>query len=86
MSDALAPMIEALGIEVAAMRKKGGGAQLELRGGERVGHAEGSWLYRFVVADDLSLRDDTPVRVTAGQEDVPGVIDMLQRVTGQQIA
>lgn len=72
MSDALVPMIEALGLEAAAIRKKGGGAQVELRGGERVGQAEGAWLYRFVVAEDLNLRDDTPVRVTAGQEDVPG--------------
>jgi hypothetical protein len=67
-------MIEALAIEATAIRKKGGGAQVELRGGERVGQAEGSWLYRFVVAEDLNLRDDTPVRVTAGQDDVPGVI------------
>jgi ssDNA-binding Zn-finger/Zn-ribbon topoisomerase 1 len=67
-------MIEALDLEIAAIRKKGGGTQVQLRGGERVGQAEGSWLYRFVVAEDLNLRDDTPVRVTAGQEDVPGVL------------
>ncbi len=67
-------MIEALGLEIAAIRKKGGGTQIELRGGERVGQAEGSWLYRFVVAEDFNLPDDTPVRVTAGQEDVPGVL------------
>ena len=67
-------MIEALGLEVAAIRKKGGGTQVELRGGERVGEAEGSWLYRFIVAEDLNLRDDTPVRVTSGQEDVSGVL------------
>jgi len=45
-----------------------------LRGGERVGQTEGSWLYRFLVVEDLNLRDDTPVRITAGQEDVPGVL------------
>jgi ssDNA-binding Zn-finger/Zn-ribbon topoisomerase 1 len=67
-------MIEALGLEIAAIRKKGGGSQIELRGGERVGQAEGAWLYRFVVAEDLNLPDDTPVRVTAGQEDVAGVL------------
>lgn len=67
-------MIDALGLEVAAIRKKGGGTQVELRGGERVGEAEGSWLYRFIVAEDLNLRDDTPVRVTCGQEDVSGVL------------
>lgn len=67
-------MIEALGLEIAAIRKKGGDSQIDLRGGECVGQAEGSWLYRFVVAEDLNLRDDTPIRVTAGQEDVPGVL------------
>lgn len=67
-------MIDALGLEVAAIRKKGGGTQIDLRGGERVGEAEGSWLYRFIVAEDLNLRDDTPVRVTCGQEDVSGVL------------
>src|ERR1043166_2307004 len=67
-------MIDALDLEVAAIRKKGGGARVELRGGERVGHAEGSCLYRFIVTEDLNLRDDTPVRVTCGQEDVSGVL------------
>ncbi len=67
-------MIEALALEIAAIRKKGGGTQIELRGGENVGQTEGSWLYRFVVAEDLNLRDDTPIRVVAGQEDVSGVL------------
>lgn len=74
MSEALSYMINALGLEVAAIRKKGGGTQVELRGGERVGEAEGSWLYWFLVTEDLNLRDDTPVRVTCGQEDVSGVL------------
>ncbi len=74
MSDALTNMIDALGLEVAAIRKRGGGTQVELRGGERVGQAEGSWLYRFLVAEDLNLRDETPVRVTCGQEDDSGIL------------
>ena len=74
MTTAFTHMIEALDLEIAAIRKKGGGTRIELRGGERVGQTEGSWLYRFVMAEDLNLRDDTPVRITAGQEDVPGVM------------
>lgn len=74
MSETLTPMIEALDLEIAAIRKKGGGTQIELRGGKRVGQAEGSWLYRFVVVEDLNLRDETPVRVTAGQKDVSGIM------------
>jgi len=67
-------MIGALGLEAAAIRKRGGGAQVELRGGEAIGQVEESWLYRFLLTNDLNLRDDTPVRVTAGNQDVPGVI------------
>ncbi len=74
MSDALSHMIDALGLEVAAIGKQGGGTQIGLRGGERVGQAEGSWLYRFLVGEDLNLRDDTPVRITCGQEDISGVL------------
>lgn len=74
MSELLPSMIDALGLEVAAIRKRGGGTQVELRGGERVGEAEGSWLYRFTVAEDLNLRDETPVRVTCGQADAAGVV------------
>ncbi len=74
MSDILRKMIDALGLEVAAIRKKGGGTQIEVRGGERIGVAEGSYLYRFIVAEDLNLRDETPVRITCGQEDASGVL------------
>jgi len=74
MSDPLGSMIDALGLEIATIRKKGAGTQIELRGGERVGQTDDSWLYKFLVTDDLNLRDDTPVRVVAGQEDVPGIV------------
>ncbi len=67
-------MIDALGLEAAAIRKKGSGTRVELRGGERIAQADGSWLYRFVVSEDLNLRDDTPIRVTVGQEDIPGTL------------
>jgi hypothetical protein len=67
-------MIDALGLEVASIRQSGGGTQVELRGGENAGSFEGSYLYKFVVPEDLFLRDETPVRVTSGQEDVSGVL------------
>jgi len=74
LGEPVTQMIEALDLEIAAIRRKGGATQIELRGGERVGEVQGSWLYRFVVTEDLAFRDDTPVRVTAGQQDVPGVV------------
>lgn len=74
MSEALTKMIKALELEIAAIREKGGRTQIELRGGERDGQAEGGWLYRFVVAGDFYLPDDTPIRVLTGQKDVAGLL------------
>jgi ssDNA-binding Zn-finger/Zn-ribbon topoisomerase 1 len=67
-------MIDALGLEVAAIRKRGIGTRVELRGGERFGQAEDNWLYRFPVLEDLSLRDDTPVRLVCGDRETSGVL------------
>jgi len=67
-------MIDALGLEYASLRQMGGGMQVELHNGQYVGLAEGSWVYRFTVMEDLNLRDDTPVRVTVNQEDVSGFL------------
>lgn len=67
-------MIDALGLEVAAIRKQGGGTQIELRGGELIGQAEDNWLYRFPVGEDLNLRDDTPVRLVYGNRETSGVL------------
>ena len=74
MSEALSRMIDALALEVAAIRKRGGGSQIDLRGGERVGQAEEHWLYRFPVLEDLNLRDDTPVRIVYGDREASGVL------------
>lgn len=74
MTEPLSQMIDALGLEIAALRKKGGGSRVEIRGGEEIGKTEGSWLYKFFVGDDLALRDDSPIRVSVGQEEVSGVI------------
>jgi hypothetical protein len=67
-------MIDALGLEVAAIRNRGGGTRIELRGGERIGENDGFWLYRFIVTENLTLRDETPVRVRCGAQDVSGVL------------
>ena len=67
-------MIGALNLKIAAIRQKRSGIHIELRGGELVGQTEGLWFYRFSTAKDLNIRDETPVRGTAGQEDVRGVL------------
>ena len=74
MSNPIPAMVEALELEAATIRKKGGGTQVELRGGELVSQTAGTWLYRFLAADETNLRDDTPVRVTVDQEEASGVL------------
>lgn len=56
-------MIDALALEVAAIKKKRGGFKLELGKGRRIGPAGEQWLYRFFVSGEVNLRDDTPVEV-----------------------
>ncbi len=74
MNKTLPNLIEALRHEVAAIRQRGGGTQIGLRGGEYIGSAEGSFLYRFVVTEELNLRDETPVRMTVENQDIQGTL------------
>jgi hypothetical protein len=78
MSRSLELMTEALGIEIAEVKKKGSGTQIALTGGEHIGVAEGHYLYRFPVSDELQLRDETPVRVVCGQDQVDGQVVSLR--------
>lgn len=67
-------MIAALGLEVAAIKAKGGGSRVDLRGGQRVGEVGDSWLYAFPLSEERRLRDDTPIRLSCGDRDVDGTI------------
>ena len=67
-------LISALKLEIAAIRAKGGQTQVGLRGGMRVGSAGGGYLYRFPVSEDANLRDDTPVKLKFGDQEVSGVL------------
>jgi hypothetical protein len=57
----LTGMIEALDVEIDTLRKQGGGTQIQLRDGERTSEVAGRWLYRFVVLEDLKLRDEPAI-------------------------
>ncbi|HEY4424517.1 MAG TPA: AAA domain-containing protein [Pyrinomonadaceae bacterium] len=73
MSDHLRNMIEALRLETAKIKQRGSSAQIELRGGEKIGTAENKFLYRFPLQEELkNLRDDTPVRVICDRVEVEG--------------
>lgn len=75
---ALESMIEALRIEVNALRRQGATTRIELRQGEQTGTAEGCWLYRFLIMEEIPLRDDSPVRVLCGQRSVAGAVVSFQ--------
>jgi len=72
--DCLEQMIEALALEIKAIKKRGGTTAVELQGGEFRGFSGSNYLYAFRLAEDLRLRDDVPVRVTVGQEEAEGVV------------
>jgi len=77
MPEVIPQMIEALGLEIQEIKKKGGTNWIEVRGGERRGTAEGNVLYAFPVTEEIYLRDESPIRVLAGQEEVDGIVVSL---------
>ena len=74
MSDSLDSMVNALGLEIQAIKKSGGSTSIELAGGVRKGTAEDSVLYAFVVTEQAYLRDESPIRILVGKEEVDGII------------
>jgi hypothetical protein len=77
-SDPLSTMIEALGLEVAAIKKSGGSTSIELFGGTFVAITNGQYLYKFPLTEELQLRDDTPIRIQFGQQEVDGTVVSLK--------
>jgi len=70
----LGRMIEALDLEVAAIRERGSSIRLRLHGGERIGTADRQTLYRFPLTEELELRDETPIRLRVDGQEVNGTI------------
>ncbi len=74
-------MIKALEQEVRAIRAKSAEARLELRNGRFAGRADGKWLYRFTLEEELFLRDDTPLVATINGQKVEGEVVALREAT-----
>lgn len=67
-------MIEALGLEIAAIKKKGGSSStVDLVGGIFVAVSNGNYIYRFPFTGELRLRD-TPIRLQFGLLEADGLI------------
>jgi len=80
MQDHLSNMIEALRLETAKIKERGSSAQIELRGGEKIGTAENKFIYCFPLQEDLkNLRDDTPVRVICDRGEIEGNVVSVAR-------
>jgi chaperonin cofactor prefoldin len=73
-AEPLTSMIEALDLEVAAIKKSGGRTTVEISGGTQVGQSGGNHLYSFPYAEDLRLRDDTPITVQFDQQEANGTV------------
>ena len=71
-------MIQALKLEVTAIQRKGRAARVDVRDGKRVRQDGGMWLYRFIVADTVNLRDDTPIRIEVDGQEVQGSVVSLR--------
>ena len=77
MAEPLDAMIEALGLEVAAIKKSGGSTSIELFGGAFVTCTNGQYVYKFLLTEEIQLRDDTPIRLQSGQQEVDGCVVSL---------
>jgi len=70
-------MIDALDLEIKAIKKRGGSSRVEILGGQFKGKADNNYLYAFRVDTDLYLRDDSPIRIVVGREEVNGLVVSL---------
>jgi len=67
-------MIEALGLEVEAIKKRGGSRSIQIRGGEFRARIGSRFTYAFPLAEEVHLRDDSPIRILVGKEEVDGEV------------
>ena len=70
-------MVDALDLEIKAIKKRGGSSRVEVLGGQFKGKADNNYLYAFRVDTDLYLRDDSPIRIVVGREEVNGLVVSL---------
>ncbi|MFH1748526.1 MAG: AAA domain-containing protein [Planctomycetota bacterium] len=71
-------MLEALGLEIAAIKKSGGSTSIDLLGGTFVACTNRQYIYRFPLTEEVRLRDDTPIRIQFGQQEVEGSVVSLK--------
>src|SRR3989304_59850 len=74
MPEQIESMIEALNLEVKAIKKNTSSSVLELRAGFRQGMAGSDTLYSFPLSEEPNLRDDSPVKIVIAGKEVDGTV------------
>lgn len=77
MASELQQMIDGLGLEIAAVRKRGSTCLIEVIGGKRVEKTPAFALYEFPMKDDLKLHEDSPIKLRFQDKEVEGAIVSL---------
>ena len=71
-------MIEALNLEIKAIKKNTSSSVLELRAGFRQGLVGSDTLYSFPLSEEPNLRDDSPVKIVIAGKEVDGTVVSLR--------
>ena len=71
-------MIEALNLEIKAIKKNTSSSVLELRAGFRQGLVGSDTLYSFPLSEEPNLRDDSPVKIVISGKEVDGTVVSLR--------
>lgn len=76
-----AMFIEALDIEAEAIKQQSRDTSVQLRNGKLVDRGADRYLYKFILDDEIFFRDDAPLLVIVGDEQVNGsVVSSKDRV------
>ncbi|HUU18197.1 MAG TPA: AAA domain-containing protein [Sedimentisphaerales bacterium] len=67
-------MVAALELEIKAIKKRGGSSTLEVTGGKFKGKCDNGYLYVFPVSTETYLRDDSPIKIVVGKDEVDGTV------------
>ena len=71
-------MIEALNLEIKAIKRNTSSSVLELRAGFRQGVVGSDTLYSFPLSEEPNLRDDSPVKIVIAGKEVDGTVVSLR--------
>ena len=74
MNGCIEPMIEALSAEIAAIKKQGATKNVNLTSGKLISEEAGCFLYRFIVPDDVLIREDTPIKIKVAHVESEGEV------------